>query len=343
MFGPAHLPLLPLMVWSLIAGRLGAADVTLFGMGKGQQFAQSVGSAPVLLASNAFTFQALVLARTNGVVTNATFKISTSPTVERQLTNTGSGTLWRYEDFANTQSQLDATYPTGNTFSRPTYTFTMHTVNDGTRAVVLDFWIQWPLLAISYPPTPQISNLSAAQQIDHTRDFTLQWNSLGGSPLTLVQLTVLDAASNVVFASPTPFSPGALDGTSTSIVIPAFSLPPGAALTGRLTAANTGLPNTNSYPGATGIATLAKDTQFPMTTRPAPPAPRLRLLAVSGSQVQLLATDLETNRLYHLQRSTNLAAWVNVALTNPPVTAVQFNDVPPPGPAKAYYRLRIGQ
>ncbi|MDW8310278.1 MAG: hypothetical protein RMK20_12970, partial [Verrucomicrobiales bacterium] len=136
-FGPAHLLLLPLMVWSLIAGRLGAADVTLFGMGKGQQFAQSVGSAPVLLASNAFTFQALVLASTNGVVTNATFKISTSPTVERQLTNTGSGTLWRYEDFANTQSQLDATYPTGNTFSRPTYTFTMHTVNDGIRAVAL--------------------------------------------------------------------------------------------------------------------------------------------------------------------------------------------------------------
>jgi hypothetical protein len=158
-----------------------------------------------------------------------------------------------------------------------------------------------------------------------------------------VQLTVLDSASNAVFASPVPFQPGALNGASSSTVFPGYVLPPGAALTAHLTAANPGLPNTNSYAGATGIATLAKDTKFPMVTRPAPVPPSLELLSIAPGQVQLLATQLETNRLYHLQSGTNLITWLDLAATNPASAAVHFSDVPAPGVTRLFYRLRIGQ
>jgi hypothetical protein len=154
--------LLSLLSLILAASPLPAADVAFFGMAKGQQFEQSVGGAPALLASNAFTFQAFVIASTNGVVTNATVKPSNT-TPLRQLTSDTNGVLWRFEDYTNTQSQLDAVYPAGSGLSPTTYTFTMETVNDGTRTVTLNFWLLPPVLAISYPPTPQTSNLTAAQ------------------------------------------------------------------------------------------------------------------------------------------------------------------------------------
>ena len=69
------------------------------------------------------------------------------------------------------------------------------------------------------PPTPQISNLAAAQQIDTATNFSLTWNSQNGNSLDIVQVIILGAASNVVFASPVPFSSNALSGASTSLVM----------------------------------------------------------------------------------------------------------------------------
>jgi hypothetical protein len=317
-----------------------AADVAYYGIAKGQQFSQAPAAAVVLLASNAFTFQSFVIGSSTGAVLNATVKPSNT-TPLRQLTNDAGSVLWRFEDYADTQSQLDSTYPTGTGFSPATYTITMEGTNDGVRTATLNFWLLPPLLPINYPPTPEITNLLAAQAIDHTDDFTLHWNSLGGGSLTIVQLVVLDASSNLVFATPAPFESGALTGASNSTVIPAYALPPGQSLIGHLTAANPGLPNTNSYAGATGIATLAKDTQFPLATRPAPPAPILELLSADAAEVRLRATQQETNRVYRLAGSTNFQTWLDVAATNPAGAVVEFAD-PSPAAAQKFYRLRIG-
>jgi hypothetical protein len=213
-------------------------------------------------------------------------------------------------------------------------------VNDGTHVGSLSFYLLPPFVAITPPPTPTINNLPAAQTIDHTGDFTLQWGSLGGSSLTIVQLLVLDSASNSVYESPAPFQPGALDGTATSAVIPANALPPGATLTAHLAAANPGFPDTNSYAGAVGISVLAKDTQFPMVTRPAPPTPLLAISATS-TQATVQAMALETNRIYHLLASTNLVSWTELSVTNPVGTNAGFPD-PIGGTPARFYRMRIG-
>jgi hypothetical protein len=317
-----------------------AADVAYYGIAKGQQFSQAPEATAMLLASNAFTFQSFVVGSSTGAVLNATVKPSNT-TPLRQLTNDASDILWRFEDYADTQAQLDSTYPTGTGFSPATYTMTMEGTNDGVRTATLNFWLLPPILPINYPPTPEITNLLAAQAIDHTDDFALHWNSLGGGPLTIVQLMIVDAASNLVFATPAPFEPGALTGASNSTAIPAYALPPGQSLIGHLTAANPGLPDTNSYSGAMGIATLAKDTQFPLATRPAPPAPLLELLSVEATEVRLRATQLETNRVYRLAGSTNLQTWLDIAATNPAGAAVEFAD-PSPDASQKFYRLRIG-
>jgi len=46
--------------------------------------------------------------------------------------------------------------------------------------------------------------IGAYQSIDTSSDFTLRWNSLGGSSLDIVQLLVLDTFSNIVLAKQFP-------------------------------------------------------------------------------------------------------------------------------------------
>ena len=312
-----------------------AADVTAYGIAKAQQFTQSVGGSPVILGTNGYSFQSFVIASTNGVLTNATVKPSNS-TPLRQLTGDTNGVTWRFEESFNTQSALDSTYPGGST----TYTVKMQTVNDVTHSPALTFYLLPPFVSLTYPTTPAISNLTPAQSIDNTRDFVLQFGEMGGGlAVTIVQLIISDTASNVVYSTPGPFQAGALSGTSTNAVIPANALPPGAALTAHLTAANAGVPDTNTYSGAIGIATLAKDTQFPLSTRPAPPVPILEM--ASMTPVQLLATQLETNRIYHLLESTNLLEWADLATTNPVSSSFQWTDSRPAVPGR-FYKLRIG-
>ncbi len=180
-----------------------------------------------------------------------------------------------------------------------------------------------------------------AWAIDTTRDFALTWDSLGGSTVAVVQLTILDAASNVVFASPAPFQPGALNGASTGYVIPAYNLPAGTNLQGHLTIGNPGLPNTNSYPGATGIAALAKDTQFPLATRPAPQAPFLSLSEQAGQAMVQLSG--ESNRLYELFVSSNLRGWSTLYTTDCLSAGFTYADPQPATNPARFYRAKVGQ
>jgi hypothetical protein len=315
---------------------LPAADVSDYGVVKSIQYQQTNDLAPAPLATNAYVFNAFVVASTNNVVTNATVKVGTNAPVPLTTTNT---VYWLFQDPFNSQAALDNAYPAGSVFSPVNYTLTMSTTNDGIRSGSVNFFLL--ILAVSYPTTPQLTKLAAAQTIDTTRDFSLAWDSLGGSTIAVVQLTILDAASNVVFASPAPFQAGALNGTSTGYVIPAYNLPAGTNLQGHLTIGNPGTPNTNSYPGATGVAALAKDTQFPLATRPAPRAPLLSLRAQASQAVVQLSG--ESNRLYELFASSNLLNWSTLYTTDCPTAGFTYTDPQPATNPARFYRAKVGQ
>ena len=156
----------------------------------------------------------------------------------------------------------------------------------------------------------------------------------------LVQLTVLDSASNAVFASPFPFTPGALDGNASSAVIPAYSLPPGETLTGHLTFARPHAPDTNSYPGVVAVPAIARDILFPLKTRPAAVQPVLQ--PQSGTPFRLTFT-CETNRVYHLQATTNWLAWEDLlVITNLTSTSVSFTDTQAVQLPRRFYRAQVG-
>lgn len=291
-----------------------AADASFFGLIKLQQFEQRSGLTPVPSSSNGYSFQAFVVCSTNNAVTNATVSFKQGgATAVRTLQSVTNGLGLRFEERFPTQSALDAAYPAGSGFSVVDYTNTLFTANDGVRKVNLNFWLLPPLAAIGQPGTPAVANLAEAQSIDGSGDFVLKWNSVG-SALTLVQLTVLDGQSNVMFATPLPFTTGALNGTSTSATIPARTLSVGSTFEGHLTAVNTGVPNTNTYAGAVAVAALAKDTVFPLATVSVP-APTIAIAPGTGGGMELLLRGA-TNHEHEIQVADPLGSWRVVLSTN---------------------------
>lgn len=293
----------------VIAANVSAADVSYYTLVKSESYLQTPTTAPTLLSSNGYMANAVVIASTNGVVTNASLRIPSG--LSKGLVPETNGTIWRLTEYFNSRSELDSAYPIGSGFNPASYTMSMETVNDGVQTGVLDFWRLPPLLSLGYPAIPQVNNLGAGQSIDTTADFTLSWNAVGSS-LDIVQLTILDMASNVVFASPVPLSSNALSGTSTSIVISANTLPPGTNLQAHLTGASPDIPNT-SY--ATGVSAYARDTEFHLVTRPAP-VPRLSIVRPSTESLDLSFTA-EINRRYYLQRTVDWTNWVDLLVTQP--------------------------
>lgn len=320
-----------------------AADAAFYGIIRLHQYVQQPGGAPTTPSSNAYSFQAFVVASNNFAVTNATvsFRRSTTP-VTKTLALESNGLALRFEERFASQSALDSAYPTGTAFSPVNYTNTMSTVNDGTRRANLNFFINILgfNIAISSPATPVVSNLVEAQSIDSTLDFRLRWNTLG-TDTTLLQLIVLDGASNVVFSTPFPVQPGALNGYSNAVVIPAYTLPAGTNFVGHLTVASPGLPNTNTYLGAVGVAAIARDLEFPLVTRtvtqpvltPTPPEAGHFVLRLIG----------DTNRVYRIEATDDFLGWTNLLTTNSASGDVRFVDPTTPPPVRRFYRGAVGQ
>jgi hypothetical protein len=331
------------LIWSCLLGvcyfapPLSAADVSYFGVVKSIQYQQTNQPTPTLVATNPYSFTAFAIASANGVLTNATVKPSNS-TPLRQLIMETNRTAWRYEERFATESAMDAVYPYGSWFSPINYNFTLYGTNDGIGTASMNYFILFS--QVSYPPTPQITNLSVTANIDTTRALTLGWTSLGGSQYSIVQLSVLDASSNIVYTTALPFQPGALDGNSLGTTIPPNTLPGGATLVAHLSAGNPGLPNTNSIPGAFGVPALAKDTEFRLQTRPSPVRPVVQLLSAGpGSRIRVTG---ELQRLYQVEASADLLAWTNVASVYATSMPIEVTDTDAPGVPARFYRARVG-
>jgi hypothetical protein len=328
---------------SLLPRQVPGADVSFYGMLKTQSYLQTNSSATVLQASNACSFTAFVVTTNSSSVTNATITPSGKPT-RTLLPDPGAFSL-RYDYTTNTQSQLDSLFPASVLFSPANYTMSMTTAHDGTQSAT----ITWPNLfgaPASFPTALRVTNYNQCQTIDQTLDFTLHWPAPGGGILAtsvLIQVLIFDISSNLVFSSPFPFTPGALDGNASSIVIPANQLPAGTNLQGHLTVAQVGIPNTTAYPGALGIAALTADTAFPLSTRPTPTKPALSLLARDLDGAYRVRLNGESNRTYQVQATAAFDGWTNLLTTNSVSGSFDFKDPASTNAIQRFYRGKVGQ
>ena len=310
-----------------VAPFLRAVDVSAYAVIKQQYFSQTNAATPFALSSNGWAFQAVVFATTNDVVTNATV---TPPSAIVKTLAYSDSTTRRYKELFNNSNALETAYPS------TTYSVTMKTVHDGTQTKSLSFSSFYTYSTV----TPQISNWTSAQQIDSALPFTLQWSALGNSG-DIVSLYIGLDDTNGVFYSPDYGAPGALNGTSTSIVIPAYTLPPGTNLVGILLIIHAAVlfPDTSYGTGSPGYA---KATIFNLTTR-AFLKPTLTLLSRTGT-TNILKLSGESNRTYQIESTTNnlFTNWSSLFTTNLTGTTNQFRYTNTSSNVRRLYRGKVG-
>ena len=304
---------------------LHAADVSVYAVIKSQGYEQISTAAPTALATGGFTFLSAISQTTTGSVISATLQLP-SAVVKPFGPVPGYGPFAMTESF-DTEAAMTAVYGIG------LYGFTILTLNDGTRTPS-------QALGVSvYPNTPTIANFAAAQNIDWTQSFTLQWGAFtGGTAADTIQLIISRPNGTELFSTPQFGNPGALNGTATSAVIPANTLVPGVAYTATLIFGDIITLDFLSYPGVPGVTAFATTTRFPMKA----PGTVPKLLISNGTAPGSfdLTWNADIGRTYDLVWSPDLASagWTRLFLVNATATTETRSDTP--GVTSRFYRLQ---
>ncbi len=293
------------------------ADVKSYSVLKGQQFIQSGSGAPVASPAAPFVFETTVSTATSNVVSNAA--VSTPPPLPAVDTLTLQ--LDGNYDFTggfNSKSALDATDPAG------TYVVGFNTAHDGLKnlPVVLP-------PGDAYPVVPHVNNAYNAQLISFDADFVLSWDAfLGGTSSDFVRVEITDLAGIFVFKSKGITKNGALTGLSNSVVIPAYTLAPGAGYKATLQFEKVLSRDAASYPGSLGVAGYFTRTYFGMATRSlgAGNPPSLASWQVSsGGQFQFLVSGI-AGETYRIDGSSNLVQWIPLATNTAGIIFIDPNS-----------------
>lgn len=218
---------------------------------KGQLFTQNGTGAPVLQSGTPFVFDATAQMNSLSSVTNGSLQLPNGTVLPFMVQ---FGQLQLTQNYA-TQTNLDNADPDGN------YTFTFNTVHNGTQTSSLN------LSGNTYPSPPHLSNYNAAQAVNAGADFTLAWDPfVGGTMRDFIVVDVVDPSLGLVFSTDGPGTPNALNGTVTSVVIPANRLSPGTTYQATVLFIKTTTFDTNSYPGVYGVAGYLSQTRASLTT-----------------------------------------------------------------------------
>ncbi len=150
---------------------------------------------------------------------------------------------------------LDTAFPNG------VYTIVVSSVLTGTVSNQLS------LTGDLYPGTPTLVNYGAVQSVDPAASFLLTWDSIAGATTNdFIQVQLTDCNGARVLETAPPGMPGYLNGTATSISIPARRLRPGRKYELEIMAVRFSDTETNSLPGTTGVAGYFSRTRSWLTT-----------------------------------------------------------------------------
>lgn len=211
-----------------------------------------------------------------------------------------------YFDFRELESEvsfaeaddLDRIFPPGE------YELVFQTAHDGEQTMRL------AIGAGNYPNAPTVLDFAATQAIDGSKPFTVRWDPMtGGTSADFIELFI-EGELACYFETPFAGEPGALDGTATSVTIPAGYLPPGRTLECELAFVRVTDSDETSYPGAAGFAGFVSATEFEIRTIGEPMRPQVTV-EHGGNQAMVTVTG-EVGFLYELRASDDLQNWTPV-------------------------------
>ena len=300
-------------------------DVKRFGAVKGAIYRQTGPGSPTLVDGKPYVFNFFADGSSEFIL-GASLKLPNGSVIQVPSTN---GQTPDFSAAYFTPAALNSDYPPGN------YTITFNTTHNGTPTVIL------PFPAGNFPTAPQILNFAATQAVDPKSDFPVSWTALvGGTTNDYVQLTVsTQDGNNDLFKTPQPGEAGALNGTSTSAVIPANSLAQGQVYQLRVIIAKS-IGFDASY--ALGFTSYFSQTELELNTTGTVVLPTIAINEISPNQWHLHANGA-VGQNYVIEMATSLATPVNwqpmVNFTGSTV-GFDFND----GVVRDrnFYRVRLG-
>jgi hypothetical protein len=305
----------------------GTNKITTFTAGKIYYYDQTSTAAPFLDHSVSDGFGAATTLASNRTANAISVTLPTSVT-DALAEDPSSPEAYHFFDTSTNNSAFDAQYPSGD------YLFNVQATSSNQQVTVT-----LPS-TMPQPPAPHLSNFIAAQSVDPTQPFTLTWDAFNGG--TANDFIIVQIETN--FMTATLGSTGVLSGTATSVVIPAYTLPPSRFLSScYLTFYHYNGVTNSSY--AT-FAYRASSTQFFMsTTAGSNTAPLVLTNGVRASNgvFSFVITSSAGQQITVLYSDTlQPGSWNTLLTTNSPGGQVLISDPGSPGSSHRSYRARKG-
>jgi hypothetical protein len=301
-----------------------------FSIYKNSSYEQTTAADPLPAAQSPFVFGAFVRGPSGGPeVTGGSVTLPDNTRNDLE----GLGGSFFFSTNPPTQAALDSAYPAGS------YTLRFTQTAQPERVITMD-------MPAFNSPVPKIANFSAAQAVDATQDFTLNWGPFTGAGANdFISLVVSDDLGGVAFQAPDLCVPRNLLVTATSIVIPARALKTNQTYMAALSFGRIFYFSTNAVPQMAGYGSIMRSTRFTIDTGsggPGLPDPAgvtgTRLLPNGNPEMDLTGTP---TRSYSIERTGSLSTpnWTPVGTVGMDATGKGiFQDSQPNKTFPLFYR-----
>jgi hypothetical protein len=184
----------------------GTNQFTTFSVSKQHLYNQTSTAAPLLDPTNSYAFSATTTLASNRTATNVALTLPSS-TVTNLTRNFFSQEMFYLFTPSTNLAAFNASYGTGN------YVFNVMATSSNQQVTV-------NLPNVTQPNAPHVANYTSAQSVNPTQAFLLSWDAFSGG--TAADYIFVNIGG--VFLTANPGVTGALNGTATSVNIPANTL-----------------------------------------------------------------------------------------------------------------------
>ena len=305
----------------------GTNAFTTFSAGKLYLYQQLNTGAPTPLPNASYGFVASTALASNRTASAISLMVPGASSTVALTQNALHHEDWNYFTYSTDQTNFESTYLEGN------YAFTV----TGTPAN-LSATVSLPT-SMAQPNAPHVSNFAAAQMVDVTKGFALNWDAFQNGTSADFIVVAVDNLGKTIFSTPNPGTNGALIGTATSVTIPA----------GTLTANSTNDATITFYRVATTtnthatVAFRATETQFSLVGAGSVAPPPTPVVSNPSWGSKGFGFDVATspNQALSVRYSTDLSQWSTLFTTNSPGTSVHIS-IPLLPAANGYFRIQNG-
>jgi len=303
----------------------GTNKFTTFSVGKQHLFDQTTTGAPVLDPTLSYGFSGQTTLASNRTATNISLTLPTSVVTNLTQNFVRPEIYYVFTDSTNL-SAFDASYPIGS------YIFNVSATASNQQVTV-------NLPNLAQPNAPHVSNFAAAQSINPAQPFVLSWDAFsGGTAADFIFVSIGN-----VYMTTNPGLTGALNGTATSVTIPANTLQANSNYDASIGFYHASIVSNATY---TTIASVGTVTLFSMVTSSGGSTAQITLTnGVRAANTFSFDVVAPASQTITVESSSTLQAgsWTSLTTTNMPAGGrAHVSDPHSTTNRYIFYRARTG-